>query len=162
MRFLGFPIVLTVAGLVVAGMMGLVGLASGPGPADPPQQISMGFNFGGNRSVLMCWDQPRKDDVTSYDLQVVHWNFGRTRTEVVPNLPAGDCGGAVGAGYTFSEDNLYHLALRACDNGRCSDWTDVTPVNTYWFKIPCDAPDGSNCLFPAGSSDATGVAPPSR
>lgn len=160
MRFLGYPVLLIVLGLFLAAVMALLGLVTGStsGPK-APRDFSLAFNFLGPRTVLLCWTQSDAQDVTSYDMQVTHWNFGRTRTEVMQRIATGDCAGNLSTGRVFQADNLYHLALRACRENRCSDWTDVSGTETYWFQIPCADAKGDGCLYPLINEQASGRAP---
>ncbi len=158
MRYFGYPIMLTVVGLSAAVVLGMIGFVGGAaGAAKAPGAVSIALNFNGPNAVLLCWSQPEEWQVTSWDLQVRHWNFGKVKDEEVRDVKTSLCGpGAFAAAHTFIDDNLYHVAVRACRDEICSAWVDASPPERYWFRIPCGDASGNECAFPDESQRASG------
>jgi hypothetical protein len=119
-----------------------------PGPPAPPEDAAVSFNFqGGPDLVFICWS-PGGNDVNFYDLELLRWENGQPRQEVRYGVTTSACGGGLGAGeYMYSPD-LYHYAVRACNNGGCSSWADATSPDRYWTAVPCGDPTGDSCSVP--------------
>jgi hypothetical protein len=121
-------------------------------PPPPPQDVSVSFNFqDGPNLVFLCWAD-QSDAVNFYDVGLEVFGGGQPRQEVRYGVTTFPCAGGLGTGeYLFSPD-LYHFAVRACNNAGCSDWADGSPPERYWFSIPCSDPTGDAC---ARSQDLT-------
>jgi len=102
--------------------------------------------------VFLCWGPPAGAEVKFYDVRVTAWNGGDLRPEVRYGVSASDCSGALGVGEYMWKPDLYHFAVRACNNAGCSDWADASGLERYWFQVPCPDPSGGSCAHPFGLS----------
>jgi hypothetical protein len=124
---------------------------SGGSKVEPPHTITVSTNFSGNpHAVLVCWQSARED--AKYDLLIRHWDLGNEWEEMKREVGVFECGEAQGTAYIFSNENLYHLALRTCVKNSCSDWAPVTEGDRYWLRIPCRDAEGSGCFHRGSDS----------
>ncbi len=123
------------------------GKAKQPPPA-PPRDVSVTFAFqGGPNLVFLCWSHEGAD-VNFYDVRVSSFNGGSPIEEVRYGVTLSTCGPAIGTGEYMWKADLFHFAVRACNNAGCSAWTDASGPDAYWHSIPCSDPSGSRCKRP--------------
>jgi len=116
---------------------------------DPPRSPTVTFDFqGGPSLVFLCWGPPGNAPVNFYDVQVTAWNGGDPRAEVRYGVSASDCSGALGVGEYMWKADMYHFAVRACNNAGCSGWADASSLDRYWFRVPCADASGDACARP--------------
>lgn len=114
-------------------------------PPSPPREVGVSFNFlGGPNLVFLCWTHEGQD-VKFYDVQVRAFNNGQPREEVRYGVTTSECSGATGNGQYMWSPDLYHYAVRACNNAGCSAWADASEGDSYWHQVPCTDPSGAAC-----------------
>jgi hypothetical protein len=159
-RLLAFPVIVSGALLLMALALLSLGFKSdrktSSSPPAAPRDVHVTFNFqGGPNLVFLCWSDPAPAGVNFYDVELERWNNGQPRQEVRYGVSTTACGDALGVGEYMFDPDLYHYAVRACNNAGCSGWADASEADRYWFAMPCSDPGGNACARPQDAAAGT-------